>query len=76
MKTFVTGEASSGSAHSPMRMWSLREWDPEKFIVPENDRADFMAAVERQWTVMEKHADWKIGQYRQYILNRDGQTSD
>jgi spermidine synthase len=49
-------------------MWSLRKWDPEKFIVPEEKRADFLAAIERHWAVMEKHAEWKIGQYRQYIL--------
>ena len=50
-------------------IWSLRKWDPEKFIVPEEKRADFLAAIERHWAVMEKHAEWKIGQYRQFILN-------
>lgn len=51
-------------------MWSLRKWDPGKFIVPDEKRADFMAAGGKQWAVMEKHAEWKIAQYRQYMLHR------
>jgi spermidine synthase len=51
-------------------MWSRRKWDPEKFIIPEEKRADFLAAIEAHWAVMEKHAEWKIGQYRQYILSK------
>jgi hypothetical protein len=51
-------------------MWSLRKWDPEKFIIPEEKRAAFHTAIERHWAEMEKHAEWKIEKYRQYTLNK------
>jgi spermidine synthase len=50
-------------------MWSLRKWDPGKFIVPAEKQADFIAKIEKHRAVMNKHAEWKIGQYRQYMLN-------
>ena len=48
-------------------MWSLRKWDVDKFIVSTETRADFIAAIEKQWGEMEKYAEWNIGRYRQYI---------
>jgi spermidine synthase len=50
-------------------MWSLRKWDAEKFIVPEEKRAEFVAAIEKQRALMEKHAESKIKFYRRSILN-------
>jgi hypothetical protein len=51
-------------------MWSLRKWDPDKFIVPPEKREDFLAAIREQWAVMEKHAQWKIAQYRESTRNK------
>jgi spermidine synthase len=50
-------------------MWSLRKWDSEKFIVPEEKRADFQAALEKNRAAMEKYAAHKISQYREYMHN-------
>lgn len=48
-------------------MWSLRKWDVDRFIVPNEARADFIAAMQKQWGEMEKYAEWSFGRYRQYI---------
>lgn len=47
-------------------MWSLRKWDPDKFIVAEENRGSFLAKVEKKWAEMEKHAQWKIDRYRRF----------
>lgn len=52
-------------------MWSVRKWDPDKFIVPDEYRADFFEAIARHRAVMEKHAEWKIGIYRQQLRDRE-----
>jgi hypothetical protein len=51
-------------------MWSLRDWDVDRFFVPKETRADFIAAIQKQWVQMEKYAAWRIGRYRQYIHGR------
>jgi spermidine synthase len=48
-------------------MWSLRKWDVDKFIVPQETRADFISAIEKQRAEMEKFAARMIEQYRQQM---------
>jgi len=48
-------------------MWSLRDWDVDRFVVPKETRADFVSAIQKQWVQMEKYAEWRIGRYRQSI---------
>jgi len=50
-------------------MWSLRKWDPDKFIISEEHRAEFYSSIERQRAAMNGYFESMRRQYRQHIID-------
>ena len=50
-------------------MWSLRKWDPDRFVVSKDRRADFDAAIKKQQTAMDGYFQQVSWQYRQLVSN-------